>query len=88
MFQAPSSSMASSPRQLACAITCTLDKEEIDAILGRILDQCLTTQLLSPLFRFIDSILIVRLSLAELTLGIFRIQVIGGDLRTDVGCES
>jgi hypothetical protein len=64
------SSMVPSPRRLAREITSTLDKEEIDAILGKVLDQCLTTQLLSPFFRFIDSMLIVCFSLAELTLGI------------------
>jgi hypothetical protein len=69
-FPLPRSSMPPSPRRLACEITSTSDKEKIDAILGNVLNHCLTTQLLSPFFRFVDSILIVYLSLAELTLGI------------------
>ena len=64
-FPPPFSSLAPSPRRLARAISNVMGKREIDNILQRVLDQCVTTELLSPFFRFIHSLLIVCLPSTE-----------------------
>jgi hypothetical protein len=62
----PFSSSAPSPRRLARAISGVTDKKQIDDILQRVLDQSITTELLSPFFGFIHSLLTVCLSSTEI----------------------
>jgi hypothetical protein len=63
----PSSlSLAPSPRRLARAVTGGMGRLEIDNILQRVLDQCVTTELLSPFFEFVHHLLIVFLPSTEL----------------------